>query len=258
MFYNFKQKVSPASVHYHLSDIDSIAKSLQNTSHEKCNELLNLPLFQALHSLSFDIDIYESNCGSIHRHPGRFGFSTIDLNPDPSDPGVVYRNKNAYNFVQTDSIVYIDTHNHTDLFLSESRIVNVATQKGFTSGTYTKIPTLTAVLQNTFCNDTFDTLLGTPLSHIDQRYKFVGDISFGKYFLIQEILEAFASISFEADISAVLSKHISHYVPHIGTYTLDNTAKKSSKSKKSKYYQSIWGDYEDDIYNDPFYYNDFF
>ncbi len=256
VFYNFKQKVSSASVHYHLGDIDAVAKKLQDTSRIKCNELLNLPLLQALQTLSFDIDIYESNCGSIHRHPGRFGFSSIDLNQDPSDPGVVYRNKNAFNFVQTDSIVYID-NNHTDLFLSETRIVNVATKKGFTSGTYTKIPTLTAILQNGTSDDTFDTLLGNPLSDMDNRYKLVGDIAFGKYFLVQQFLEAFAEISFEADISSVLSKHISHYVTHIGTYTFDKTAKKSKTSNKSKYYQSIWGDYEQDIYDDPFYYNDF-
>ena len=254
-FYNFKQRVSTTSVHYHLLDIDSIATSLQDTSHSKCAELLKLPLFQALQTLEFDIDIYESNCGSIHRHPGRFGFSSIDLNQDPSDPGVVYRNKNAYNFAQTDSIIYINAKNETELFLSESRIVNVVTENDFTSGTYTEIPTLTALLQNNSDTNSFTELLGRPLSLTDEQYKFIGDTSFIKYFLIQEILQAFAQTAYEPDISSVLSKHISHHVPHIRTYPFDTN---TSKDKTSKYHQRIWGDYEQSLLDDPFYYNDFF
>jgi len=91
-YYNFKQEVSTSSVEYHLSDIDKIAKLVQDNSLKNCKKLLSLPIFSAMKSLGFDIQTYESNCGSIHRHPGRFGFSTIDLNKDPSNPGVVYRN----------------------------------------------------------------------------------------------------------------------------------------------------------------------
>lgn len=254
LFYNFKQSVSTSSVHYHLSDIDNVAKSLQNISHEKCNELLSLPIFHAIQSLPFDIDIYESNCGSIHRHPGRFGFSSIDLNKDPSDPGVVYRNKNATDFIQTDSIIYINTQAQTELFLSESRVVDVATDNDYTSGSYTEIPTLSAILQTESAHNIYSELLGESISTVDNKYIFKGDISFSKYFLVQEILKAYAQSEFKADISSVIADNITQHRYSFKPYHIQN--KTSKTTKHSNYYEKIWGEYEQSLLDDPFYYND--
>ena len=105
--YNFPQEVSGARVDYELEDVEKFGKQVSDDSMKAVTELIDkMPVLNALsavaESTGFKYEIFESNCGSIHRHPGDFGFSSTDYDKDPEHPGVIFRMGNVVNHPQTD------------------------------------------------------------------------------------------------------------------------------------------------------------
>lgn len=263
VFYNFKQKVAHASVDYHLDDIDKMAEEVKPISDEVIKKIFaEVPLLgqlKALYGDDAEVTYSEVNSGSIHRHPGRFGFSGTDYTKTPSNPGVIYREAEATNKVHTDSVIYLGQR--TEIYTTETRILNIAPKDNGVEGTYCQIPTTTFLL-----NDVA-TAEETPV--INPMIEFLGGIignevkdASGDYYitnamgavtgyaLVTEIINQFKEANIAEDISNVLASNItSSFVTYGGKYT-GNVAKQS---------QGVYGtagvvygelfDYDDDCYD---------
>jgi len=153
VFYNFTQEVSTSAVDYNLIECDKNSKEVQPLSMEiagKVNASFPASYFQ---SNGFTVTVREDDIGSIHRHPGDFSFSSIDLDNDPSKPGVIYRRGNAEDLPQTDSVMYItgsDKNHHVKLVTTQTRVVttkNLGLENGV-EGQYAKAKTLTLILKD--------------------------------------------------------------------------------------------------------------
>ena len=169
VYFNFKQKVSGAHIDFHLDDVREVSEKVEPLAQEKAKEVLNLitPLYQYFKDQGYNVSVKIGEIGSVHRHPGAFGFSATDLKNDPENPGVIFRNRKAKDLYQVDSVLYIpkayssrytywsdnddvsDQAKGAHLHVTECRFVNVDPvdendeTKGIT-GSYDKIPTILA------------------------------------------------------------------------------------------------------------------
>lgn len=252
VFYNFKQKVAHASVDYHLDDIDNAADVVKPISDSVIKEIFKeMPILAAIKEMYegvAEVTFSEVNSGSIHRHPGRFGFSGTDYTKTPSHPGVIYREAEATDKVHTDSVIYLG--DRTEIYTTETRILNIAPKDNGVEGTYCQLPTSTYLL-----ND-----IGTPEEQANSMAELLGglensikDVS-GDYYvtnsmgavngyaLVTEIISAFKDTTFEQDISNVLASHITSNSYTTGVVHYGGAVKKHSQS-----YQEYLGydDYDD-------------
>jgi len=80
---------------------------------------------------------------SIHKHPGRFGFSSTDLSKTLDPASVVYRSEKADDKIQVDCILA-----EGEIYTAEGKVVNVRpTDDDNVEGTYMWYPTINA----TYC-----------------------------------------------------------------------------------------------------------
>jgi len=153
IFFNFEQEVSGATVDYDLRKVSEISEQLKPISQQMAKVFIKQlsAVIKYFKEKGFDIKFVEEEIGSIHRHPGRFGFSSTDLDDNPLSPGVIYRNKKAVDLVQTDSVLYCD--NDAELYTTETRVFNIKPvdendeDKGV-EGTVATAPTLCYILQD--------------------------------------------------------------------------------------------------------------
>lgn len=243
-YYNFDQKVSTGSVEYSMADVNKIAEITREASSAKATEIFASPIISALHAMG--AEIYESNSGSIHRHPGDFSFSSVDLDKDPEEPGVIYRQKEAKDFVQTDSVIYIPTIGTTKVVTTETRSVNVSpAADGGISGTYTQIPTYSYIIQDSeSVGDVFEELLGT-LDESTDEFKIVTSLmKHRKYPTLMALQNMYSDIPVP-DLTNVEPSRI------VANYFSAGVGKGIKKTyKKAKHYLGFddqWDDYEDDF-----------
>ena len=148
-FFNFNQKVSGASVDFNLPEVDAEAEKVKEPAKALAKKLIKVFPKQFFIEKGFDVKFEFGDIGSIHRHPGRFGFSSIDLRFDPTKPGVIFRNKEATDLWQVDSVLYCDTN--AELITTETRVFNIqqvdpADEDKGSVGTVTEIPTVTVII----------------------------------------------------------------------------------------------------------------
>ena len=148
-FFNFPQKVSGASVDFNLPEVDAEAQKVKEPAKNLAKKLIKVFPKNFFMERGFGVKFEFGDIGSIHRHPGRFGFSTIDLRFDPTKPGVIFRNKEGHDLWQTDSVLYCA--NNAELITTETRVFNISPvdpndeDKG-SIGTVAEIPTLMIML----------------------------------------------------------------------------------------------------------------
>ncbi|GIW22543.1 MAG: hypothetical protein KatS3mg068_1550 [Candidatus Sericytochromatia bacterium] len=120
--FNYPQKVTGASIFFNLIDVNNISKEIDEESKKIMNKIIpKLNSLKKLESL-FNIKyLYVRDGMSIHRHPGRFGFSSTDLDMNKNNPGVVYRKSSGKGFVQVDNVMYWE--DQFELITSESRYI---------------------------------------------------------------------------------------------------------------------------------------
>lgn len=141
--YNYPQQVSVSYIDFNLLDVEESAKAIKKESKQLADQIASLlsPLKKMTTMFTISFKFIEDG-GSIHRHPGRFGFSSIDLDNDPTNPGVIFRKAKAKEFVQLDSIMVWE-NSEFDLFTSESRYLALKKAKdGGVKGGYFENPTL--------------------------------------------------------------------------------------------------------------------
>jgi len=161
VFFNFNQTVTSGSVDYDLVEVDKISKELQPESMEVANQIAALFPKAFFEGNGFTVSFKEDEVGSIHRHPGDFSFSSIDLDNNPQHPGVIYRRGNASDLIQTDSVMYITGSagsQHVKLVTTQTRVVNVSLlnngEDGI-KGSYNRAKTVALILKDT---DTAETI----------------------------------------------------------------------------------------------------
>jgi acetolactate synthase small subunit len=163
VFFNFNQTVTSGSVDYDLVEVDKISKELQPQSMEVANQVAAIFPKAFFEEKGFEVTFREDEVGSIHRHPGDFSFSSIDLDNNPKHPGVIYRRGNAEDLIQTDSVMYITGvagAQHVKLVTTQTRVVNVklvgdAGEDGI-EGSYDRAKTVALILKDT---DTAETIV---------------------------------------------------------------------------------------------------
>lgn len=212
-YYNFKQEVAHSSVDFHLDDVDTEAEVCRKASSDKCAELIaKVPILTGLNALKqmgVEVDIIEANSGSMHRHPGRFGFSSIDYRKDPKNPGVIYRQSKCTDFVQTDSVLYLGES--TEIYTTETRIVTVEPTSTGVKGDYCRVPTFTYIVGDNIQHQTneLSDILGNAGfdDHVEVRCSINKHARYG---LILDIVHEFASSKFQADTSNVKAERITN------------------------------------------------
>lgn len=243
VFYNFKQKVAHASVDYHLDDIDKVAEEVKPISDAVINKIFSeVPLLGQLKDLYGDdavVTYSEVNSGSIHRHPGRFGFSGTDYTKTPSNPGVIYREAEATDKVHTDSVIYLGTR--TEIYTTETRILNIAPKDNGVEGTYCQIPTTTFLLNDVAAsvetvnaNTLADFLGGVSIEPKDASGDYYITNAMGAvngYALVNEIINQFKVADLEQDISNVLASNITSNGTFYGGKHYNNTLPKNSTTQ---------------------------
>jgi len=122
-FFNFPQTVTGGSVDFNLPQVDNEAQKVKEPAKKLAKILMSSFPKEFFQENGFTVKFEFGDVGSIHRHPGRFGFSSIDLRYDPMKPGVIYRNKTGHDLWQTDSVLYCGTE--AELFTTETRIFNI-------------------------------------------------------------------------------------------------------------------------------------
>ena len=264
-YYNFKQTVAHSSVDYHLDDIDNAADTVKPISDKIIQDIFKeMPILVAIKEMygeEAEVTFSEVNSGSIHRHPGRFGFSGTDYTKTPSNPGVIYREAQATDKVHTDSVIYLGAR--TEIYTTETRILNIEPKNRGVEGTYCQLPTTTFLL-----ND----ISGVSAeATVNSMAEFLGGLenelrdSSGDYFvtnamgaitgyaLVTEIINAFKDATFEQDISHVLASHIiarhTTYGSYLGGHHASSKAGTTGKKQAggTSFWDEAWNyDYDDD------------
>jgi hypothetical protein len=243
-FYNFDQEVGPSSVDWETADADKEAESVKEVAMENLKHMIKeMPIFSILGDTGMNIKFDFGDFGSIHRHPGRFGFSSIDTRKDPDNPGVIYRRHEAENLWQVDSVMYMaGKESDVEIYTTECRILNIKeAADGGVDGTYCKIPTLTFIrdqsksIQDRVA-DGLTHVFGSVDYDIFDEYTIIGGIK--KYPLLKTVLEMFKVADYKCDTSNVLAERITQKVygytgRHVG----------------NQYRGSLWGDDEDYYYD---------
>lgn len=155
-YFNFPQDVTVGSVDYLLDDIKSIADNEEvkkldmNIIKKIANDFNNIIKESDFQNL--EVTFITGEMGSIHRHPGEFGFSSIDLDNSTTNPGIIFRNKKCEDRIQTDSIIYIGSGQKIKIVTTETRLVTVEPEdklrNGGLTGYYLKSPTATYILND--------------------------------------------------------------------------------------------------------------
>jgi len=213
-FYNFKQEVGPSSVDWETEDADTAFNESKDTAKENAQKFIaEMPIFKAFEKAGLDVVYDFGDFGSIHRHPGRFGFSSIDLRKNPDNPGVIYRRAEAENLWQVDSVMYMDEGKDGDveIYTTECRILNIKEAgDGGVEGTYCKIPTVTIIRDEkkygTENKDGLFQIFGELEPSVFDEYTIVGKID--KYPILGTILTMFKDAEYLCETSGVVEDNI--------------------------------------------------
>ncbi len=144
VFYNFEQTVAYSSVDYHLDDLTAAAELIKPLSISMMNSTEVADIYAYLDTIFDNVSLLEIADNSFHRHPGRFSFSSIDYDKDPTNPGVIYRKAQSDDIAQTDSVIFWSGRG--EIITSETRYVTCEPHAdGGVDGHYLELPTITSI-----------------------------------------------------------------------------------------------------------------
>jgi len=263
VFFNFPQKVSSASVDFHLDEVAAVSEKVKEASKKLANLYSGWFPKEFFTQRGYNIRFVEGEIGSIHRHPGRFGFSLTDLRNNPLNPGVIFRVRQAEDLHQVDSVLYCGTD--AELYTTETRLFNTKLvdpndeDKG-ADGIVAECPTVTYIRQEE--EQIQNVGFGSFFGHEDKPaskymiHKFETDEVFEE---AEKIIELFFQKGYEpidvVDPEMIENRFVGYYGGHVkktgnGYWKWDAKQRKSiwvsndKKSKKDKQ-KSIY-DYEQD------------
>ncbi len=147
VFFNMPQKVSTASVDFSLDEVAEVSDKVAPISEALSQQYYKAFPTEFFQAQGFEIEARETEIGSMHRHPGDFGFSSTDLDNKAEDPGVIYRTRGATDKIQVDSVMYIPNRN-VKLVTTETRVIDVEPVEDGIKGTYLRAPTLSYIIND--------------------------------------------------------------------------------------------------------------
>ncbi len=148
VFFNMPQTVSTASVEFVLDEIAAISEDTIPISDDIAKVIKRAFPTQYFKEKGFAVVFEEYEMGSLHRHPGNFGFSQTDYDNQVEDPGIIFRTLEAEDKVQVDSVMYIPSGT-VKLVTTETRVVNVKpSADGGIEGSYLHAPTISYIIKD--------------------------------------------------------------------------------------------------------------
>jgi len=193
VFFNMPQKVTSGSVDFNLDEIATISDEIAPISLEfgkKIDKAFPSAFFK---SLGFEVTGRELEMGSIHRHPGDFGFSATDLDNQVEKPGVIFRNRGCNDKIQIDSVLYLPVQQPVKIVVTETRAVTVSPlEDGGIEGQYLETPTISYIMQDKVFACGFDDFFGgNDDSSEEIKYKVDQKWIDKKYPQIKDIFDSF-------------------------------------------------------------------
>ncbi len=159
VFFNMPQKVSGASVDFSLDEIAAISESVAPLSEVLAEKYIKAFPTEFFENLGYEIEARENEIGSMHRHPGAFGFSATDLDNKAENPGIIFRTRGAKDRIQVDSVMYIP-NTKVNIFTTETRIVDVQPVEDGIEGTYLRTPTFSYIIDDVEAPTDFGAFFG--------------------------------------------------------------------------------------------------
>ncbi len=189
VFFNMPQKVSRASVDFNLDEVSAVSEQVAPVSEALSEKFLAAFPVALFENLGFTIEAREAEIGSMHRHPGAFGFSGTDLGNRVKKPGVIFRTMEAEDRIQVDSVMYIPEKS-VNIYTTETRVIDVTpTEDGEgISGTYLRTPTFSYIYDDTKRPVDFFEFFGRPRSDTERNFVTDHDESSKEY---KEMIEIF-------------------------------------------------------------------
>ena len=229
--FNYPQKVSHSYISFSLKDVSEKAKELEHLSKEKAKEVSSLlqPHIAQLSPIYNARYLYVENAISMHRHPGRFGFSAGDLDKNPDNPGVVYRNKSGKRFVQVDYIMIWDSE--MDIYTGESRYImlrkKIIQGKPLPCGWYIRNPSILVFRRDPLKQETklFYKYLGGVIEKQLENYSILHDQEYADYDVENTVLGKYFIQLFEKALESY-KPHISVDPNHISPYYQSSPSKR--------------------------------
>ena len=242
VFFNFPQKVSGGSVDFNLVEVEERSEIVKDMSVELAQQIMTIFPTDIFQSMGFDVKFVEGEIGSIHRHPGRFGFSATDLRNNPLNPGVIFRVKEATDLHQVDSVLFCGQE--AELFTTEARLFNTKQvdpndeDKGAT-GTVDTCPTLCYIKQdkpivtpkNRFVNFFDDEAEDEPSSFLINKFRIDSEID-----EIEEIMDLVSESYTPVDVvdpNLIEQRHYGYTGGRYGSYYDTLYGQKTHKTKAS-------------------------
>jgi hypothetical protein len=244
VFFNMPQKVSHASVDFNLDEVAAISQEVQPISFEMAKQLSKAFPIEFFKSLGYDVSIRELEMGSIHRHPGDFGFSGTDLDNQVEKPGVIFRNLKCEDKIQVDSVMYIPLEK-VKIVVTETREVTVEPlEDGGIKGQYLESPTVSYILQDKVYNEGFGEFFGGE-DDSSEEFKYIVNQKWidKEYPQIKDIFDAFLS-EIDYDPTLIID-------PELIKQEFASWHKRSNTTYNRTYgnhTNSYYDDYEDDDY----------
>ncbi|MEM5803870.1 MAG: hypothetical protein QW350_04030 [Candidatus Aenigmatarchaeota archaeon] len=245
--FNYPQKVSHSYISFSLKDVSEKAKKLEHLSKEKAKEVSSLlqPHIAQLSPIYNARYLYVENAISMHRHPGRLGFSSGDLDKNPDNPGVIYRNKSGKRFAQVDYVMVWDPE--MDVYTGESRYImlreRMVQEKPLPCGWYIRNPSILVFRRDPLKQETklFHKYLGGVIEKQPENYSILHDQEYANYDIENTALGKYFIQLFEKALESY-KPHISVDPNHISLYYQFNPYNQSHNQSSNKSHNKHWWD----------------
>ncbi len=198
VFFNMPQKVSRASVDFSLDEVASISEQVAPVSEALAEKYLKAFPIEFFEAQGFTVEARETEIGSMHRHPGNFGFSGTDLDNKAENPGVIFRTRGAKDRIQVDSVMYIPNKRVT-LNTTETRVIDVAPVENGIEGTYLRTPTWSYIIDDTEPPEDFGSFFGRKEQSADIEFTTDKDSITDEYPEMKELFKNFLNEIEDAD-----------------------------------------------------------
>jgi len=246
VFFNMPQTVTTASVIYNLDEISEISAKLKPASDIQAASILASFPTTFFENLGFKVSAREAEMGSLHRHPGNFGFSSTDMDNKANNPGVIFRRLNCTDLIQVDSVMYIPSKK-VSLVTTETRVITVEQDGDGIKGEYLAAPTAVYITQDAeIAKENFDIFLGETLIDkeaedfdIEVKTKWINNLN-------ENFMEIYKVFIENADYQPIIEVDPSLIKTHSYTHYGRGNSYYKNKRQPSHYYDDYYDEYYDD------------
>jgi len=249
VFFNMPQTVTSGSVSFNLDEVTENSEMVKPISEGMSSAILKSFPLAYFKDQGFEVTARELEMGSIHRHPGDFGFSIIDMDNSVETPGIIFRRNEATDLVQVDSVIYIP-NKKAKLVVTESRVINVKPVEDGREGTYLDSPTISVMLNNSK-SFSFNNFFGRgdSVNNLTIEGTSDNDLKLDIEKVFNDFLKNLPDYQPQIIVNPEFIQQQVYTTRHYGGYNVGHNGKKKGKTKT---YETYGFDdyYSDDGYDD--------